>query len=423
MIQWFNATDEPLLLGHCLHVLLQQASEQHVDKTAVICGDVELTYGRLNTLANRVALSLVARGIGRGDLVGIALDRSVSLVVALLAVLKAGAAYVPIDPSFPADRIGHMIDDAQPKLVVVEASTREALSSCWRGACVDVDMEDMEEEEGGPRCSTRCRNLDVGVHADDLAYVIYTSGSTGKPKGVEISHGALCNLLLSVRRQLGWTATDRLLAVTTISFDIAALELFLPLLCGATTVVARAHETRDPRALLGLMRRHAITAMQATPATWTMLLDAGWTEEPRLARLLCGGDALPPPLAARLLPCADSVWNLYGPTEATVWASAWRVCPGQDVVIGRPLANYRLYVLGEDLAPVPLGGEGELYIAGAGLARGYRNKAEMTRSRFVENPFPEGGRLYRTGDLAHFAYPGNLTVIGRADGQVKVRGL
>ncbi|KAK4172239.1 hypothetical protein QBC36DRAFT_363297 [Triangularia setosa] len=428
LIKRFNATDEPLLLGHCLHDLLQQATEKHVNNTAVICGDVALTYGRLNALANRLARSLVARGIGCGDLVGIALHRSVNLVLALLAVLKAGAAYVPIDPAFPAERIRHMVDDAQPKLVIIEVNTQESLSSCWSGACLNVDVEDTEgQEDEKAQDGIRYNNINTDVVADDLAYVIYTSGSTGKPKGVEVSHSALSNHLLAVQRELGCTSADRLLAVTTISFDIAALELFLPLLCGATTVVAQMDEARDPSALLRLMRRHGITTMQATPATWTMLLEAGWqgsnnSESPPLTRLLCGGEGLPRRLADRLLLCAESVWNMYGPTEATVWASAWKVCSGQNVVIGRPIANYRLYVLGEDLSPVPLGCEGELYIGGAGLATGYRNKPDMTRSRFIDSPFPEGGRLYRTGDLARFEYPENLTVIGRADGQVKVHG-
>ncbi|KAF2469221.1 nonribosomal peptide synthetase 7 [Lindgomyces ingoldianus] len=416
IIGQFNATDDATTLGHCLHHLLQHAADSHLDKTALICADTELTYGGLNALANRFARVLVERGIGRGDFVGIALERSVDLVVVLLAVLKTGAAYVPIDPAFPADRISYMIDDARPKLIVVGASTQDALSS-WGGARLSID----EARDNMANSDAEKSNLEVDVRADDLAYVIYTSGSTGKPKGVEISHGALSNLLCSMQREPGCSGTDRLLAVTTISFDIAALELFLPLLCGAITVVAQAHEVKDPGAVLGLIQRHGITMMQGTPATWQMLLDAGWQGEPHLSKILCGGDALPRLLAERLLPCAGSVWNMYGPTEATVWASVWQVRQGQDIVIGRPIANYRLYVLGEDLSPVPLGCDGELYIGGAGLAKGYHNKPEMTRSRFLDNPFHEG-LLYCTGDLARFQYPETLSVLGRADGQVKVRG-
>ncbi|KZF26938.1 nonribosomal peptide synthetase 7 [Xylona heveae TC161] len=411
----FNATDDTTTLGHCLHHLLQHATDSHANKTALICGNTELSFEELNTLANRLAHVLVKQGIGRGDLVGVALDRSVDLIVVLLAVLKTGAAYVPIDPAFPRDRIRHMIDDAGPKLIIVGAGTHNALLP-WRELCFDIDeirdkMTNSDSDSG----------LEVDVHSDDLAYVIYTSGSTGKPKGVEISHGALANLLCSMRREPGCSETDRLLAVTTISFDIAALELFLPLLCCATAVVAQEHEVKDPGALLGLMKRHGITVMQGTPATWQMLLDAGWKGEPRLSKILCGGDALPRRMAERLLSCAESVWNMYGPTEATVWASIWKVRQGRDVVVGSPIANYRMYVLGEDLSPVPLGCEGELYIGGAGLARGYHNKPELTRSRFLDNPFHEG-HLYRTGDLARFETPERLRVLGRADGQVKIRG-
>jgi len=415
-IKQFNATDDTTKLGHCLHHLLQNATDSYSEKTALICGDRELTYRGLNTRANCFARVLEERGIGCGDLVGVALDRSVDLVVVLLAVLKTGAAFVPIDPAFPADRIGHMINDAGPKLVIVGASTQDALPF-WEGACLNMD----EARNNTANSDVEQRNLEANVRAEDLAYVIYTSGSTGKPKGVEISHGALCNLLYSMQREPGCSETDRLLAVTTISFDIALLELFLPLLCGATTVVAQTHNIKDPTALLGLIQHHGITMMQGTPATWQMLLEAGWQEDLRLSKILCGGDALPQRLAERLLPCAESVWNMYGPTETTVWASVWKVRQGQEVVIGRPIANYRLYVLGEDLSPVPPGSDGELYIGGAGLARGYHNKPEITRSRFLDDPFHKG-LLYRTGDIARFEDAERLNVLGRADGQVKIRG-
>jgi amino acid adenylation domain-containing protein len=420
VLEEFNATDDVSILGHCLHVLFQDAADKHGEKTAVICADIELNFRELNGLANRFARDFMGRGVGRGDLVGIALNRSVDLVAVLLAVLKTGAAYVPIDPAFPAERIGHMIDDAQPKLVVVEAITKEALSF-WRGPCLSID--ETRARASNADAETFGSNLGVEVEADDLAYLIYTSGSTGKPKGVEISHGALCNLLCAMKREPGCTGADRLLASTTISFDIAALELFMPLLSGAATIVAQTHESKNPSALMALMQRYAITIMQGTPSTWQMMLDAGWHGQPRLSKILCGGEALSRQLAERLLTCADSVWNLYGPTEATVWASVWRVQHGQDVVIGRPIANYRLYVLGEHLETVPLGSEGELYIGGAGLARGYHNMPKTTQSRFLQHHSPSGrGRLYRTGDLARFEDADSLSVIGRADGQVKIRG-
>ncbi|MGH3375173.1 MAG: amino acid adenylation domain-containing protein [Actinoallomurus sp.] len=413
LIEEFNATDDDTTLGHCLHRLYERAADLHSGNVALVCAGTELTYRELNEEANRLAHVLRDRGVGRGDLVGVALDRSIDLVVVLLAVMKTGAAYVPIDPNFPAERIRRMIDDADPKLVVTPASLPENLSA-WETRCLSVD-------EAGGDSDAGTHNLDVDVRAGDLAYVIYTSGSTGRPKGVEVSHDALGNFLSSMRRQPGCDEADRLLAVTTVSFDIAVLELFLPLLCGATTVIAQAHETIDAGALLGLMERHAITMMQGTPSTWQLLLDSGWRGEPGLVKILCGGEALPRSLADRLLACGDSVWNMYGPTETTVWSSVWQVREGGDVVVGAPIANTRLYVLGADLSPVPLGFPGELCIGGAGVARGYHDDPELTQSRFVDDPF-HAGTLYRTGDLARFAGPGQLSVLGRDDGQIKLRG-
>jgi polyketide synthase 12 len=413
LIEEFNATGDDTMLGQCLHQLYERAAGIHSDNVALVCGDTKLTYQELNADANRLAHVLMHQDVGRGDLVGVALDRSIDVVVALLAVMKTGAAYVPIDPSFPAERIRQMIDNADPKLVVTPATTPANLSA-WAARCLSID-------EARAHSNSNAHHPDVEVRADDLAYVIYTSGSTGNPKGVEISHDALCNFLCSMQQQPGCGEADRLLAVTTISFDIAVLELFLPLLCGATTVIAQGHETIDASALLELIKRHAITMMQSTPATWQLLLDSGWHGEPRLAKILCGGEALPRQLADRLLACGDSVWNMYGPTETTVWSSVWRVREDGDVAIGSPIANTQLYVLDEDLSPVPLGFPGELCIAGAGVARGYHEDPEHTRSRFVDNPF-HAGTLYRTGDLARFIEPGKLSVLGRTDGQVKLRG-
>ncbi|XP_014553644.1 hypothetical protein COCVIDRAFT_107135 [Bipolaris victoriae FI3] len=416
IIERYNDTLDTTILGHSLPRLLQNTAKRHHEKIAMICGEEKVTFGKLTTLATQLARILVNRGIRRGEVVGIALNRSIDLVVALLAVMKTGAAYMPIDPDFPTDRIRHMIEDASPILVIVGASTRLA-SQSWGCATLDLDETRHEMAES----KSQIGSINVNPKAEDLAYVIYTSGSTGKPKGVEISHGALSNFLCAMQREPGCAETDRLLAITTISFDIAALEVFLPLICGATMIMAQAHEVKDPEATLGLIRQHDVTMMQATPATWQMLLDAGWKGEPRLSRILCGGEALSRRLADRLLSCAESVWNMYGPTEATVWASIWKVYPGKDVVIGKPITNYRLYVLGESLEPVPLGSAGELYIGGVSLANGYRNMPEVTQSRFVRNPF-HSGLIYRTGDIAKFDGPDRLIVLGRADGQVKIRG-
>ncbi|EMD60240.1 polyketide synthase PKS15 [Bipolaris sorokiniana ND90Pr] len=416
IVERYNDTLDTTILGHSLPRLLQNTAERHCDKIAMICGDERVTFKTLTTLATQLTRVLVTRGIGRGEVVGIALDRSIDLVVALLAVMKTGAAYMPIDPGFPTDRIRHMIEDASPILVIAGASTRLA-SQSW--GCATLDLDETRDEMADSE--SQISSVDTEPKAEDLAYVIYTSGSTGKPKGVEISHGALSNFLCAMQQEPRCVETDRLLAITTISFDIAALEVFLPLLCGATMIMAQAHEIKDPEATLRLIQQHDITMMQATPATWQMLLDAGWKGDPRLSRILCGGEALSRRLADRLLLCAEAVWNMYGPTEATVWASIWRVFPGKDVVIGKPITNYRLYVLDESLDPVPFGCAGELYIGGVSLANGYRNMPEVTQSRFVQNPF-HSGLIYRTGDIAKFDGPDRLIVLGRADGQVKIRG-
>jgi reducing polyketide synthase SwnK len=409
----FNAADEPTMLGYTLHQFYERATDSHPHKTALICAEEQLTFQDLNTDANRLARILIDRGVERGNLVGVALERSVDLVVAFLAILKTGAAYLPIEPSMPAQRVSYMIDDARPKLVIVHYSTLAALSP-WKDLCLVMNSA-RDDSSANPS------NLEVNTQTENLAYVIYTSGSTGRPKGVEISHNSVCNLLLSMRREPGCMETDRLLAVTTASFDIAVLELFLPLFCGGMTVIAQAHQVIDGDALLRLMRQHAITMMQGTPAHWQLLLDSGWRGEPRLAKILCGGEALSRQLAERLLKCGDSVWNMYGPTETTVWSSVWKVREGEDIVIGKPIANTWLLVLDTDLSPLPIGVEGELYIGGAGVARGYRNKPELTKSRFIDNPFNEG-RLYRTGDLARFVTPEKLVLLGRADSQIKLRG-
>jgi reducing polyketide synthase SwnK len=409
----FNLTSDATTLGHTIPHLVERAAERYASKTAVICGGTELTYGELNARANHMARVLVRRDIGRGDLIGVVLNRSVELVVVLLAILKSGATYVPIAPDLPAERIRLMMDGSAPKLVVASASTSDALSS-WHGPRFDIEEAQFEEDVDSS-------NLSQDVQPEDLAYVLFTSGSTGKPKGVQVTHGAVGNFLLSMQRKPGCDETDRFLAAITISFDPAVLDLFVPLISGAIVVVAESHHIKDPRALLGLMQRHAITMMVATPTGWQILLESGWTGQPRLRRIICGGEGLPRRLADRLLDCSDEVWNMYGPTEATVVASCWNVQRDADVIIGSPVANSQLYVLDEELAPVPVGSSGELYIGGACLARGYLNNPEMTRTRFIDSPFDDG-RLYRTGDLASFLAPGQLSVIGRTDSQVKIRG-
>jgi amino acid adenylation domain-containing protein/thioester reductase-like protein len=415
VIEKYNLTKDDTTLGHTLNQLLEEAAQKYEANTAVICADVELSYGTLNNLANRFARHLVGQGIGRGDLVGVALERSVDLWIVLLAVLKSGAAYVPLDPAFPADRIKHILNNANPKLAIVSSATSNSLTA-WAGTVLDI--EQLWTSNGNEN------NLNLNIRKSDLAYVIYTSGSTGRPKGVEIPHEALSNTLLSLQRVTGCDETTRLLAITTVSFDMSVLEIFLPLLCGATIVIAQQHENKSVDSLYVLIRRYAISMMQGTPATWRMLLDYGWPDDvQQLTKILVGGEAVSRQLADRLLAICHygSVWNVYGPTEATVWASSWKLQPGEAVSIGKPLANYQLYVLDESRVPVSLGSIGELYIGGSSLARGYHDNLDLTRSCFVENPF-HGNLMYRTGDLACWSATGELAVLGRVDSQIKVRG-
>ena len=401
----------------CLPELLEPVIEKHSNKVAVVCGDTTLTFRELNLFANRLARALIQRGIGNGDLVGVALDRGVELIAVLLAVMKTGAAYVPIEPALPAERISHMMENACPKLVLTGANTLQAFTSLESVCCLSVDevLHTINLDSSGSS------NGDVAVESGDLAYVMYTSGSTGRPKGVEITHGGLTNLLLSMQKEPGCSETDRLLAITTVSFDMSVVDWFLPLFCGATIVIAQRQELTDMAALVGLMERHQITIMQGTPAIWQMLLDSGWNGQPRLNKILCAGEALPRALADRLLDCGDMMWNMYGVTEASVYSSIWRVCRDHDVIIGGPIANTYLYILDENMSPVPLGSSGELCIGGLGVGRGYHGNNPLSCARFPNNPF-HPGLMYRTGDVARFTAPGAVSHMGRMDGQVKIRG-
>lgn len=420
LMEVFNATVDDTALGHCLHRLFEQAAGSYANNTAVICGDQELSYRRLDVLANHLSYILGRRHIAHGDIVAVALDRSVDLVVALLAVLKAGAAFLPIDISFPPERIRIIIQDANPKLVVTRATMMDAFSS-WKDMCLNIN-EALYSTSPTNSVVAEGGTQQVDAKTEDLAYIVYTSGSTGKPKGVEITHGALCNILCSFRRIPGCNEADRLLAVTTISFDMAVLELFLPLICGATTVMTQADEARDAGALVRLMTHHGITIMQGTPPIWQMMVDSGWRGTPRLGKIFSGGDKLSRGLANKLLTCSGSVWNMYGPTETTIYTNIWRVEEDGEILIGTPIANTQAYVLNEDLSSVPIGYPGEIYIGGACLSSGYHNNPELSQARFIDNPFRPGCRLYRTGDIACFRGPGKLAIMGRTDELVKVRG-
>ncbi|HME08081.1 MAG TPA: amino acid adenylation domain-containing protein, partial [Bryobacteraceae bacterium] len=366
--------------------------------TAVRFGSETLTYAELDQRSNQLAHWLLRQGVGNGTLAGISLEPSLDMPVAVLAVLKTGGAYVPLDPNYPQERLDLIRQDA--------------------GLTVTLGVENWPRFDGESDSDLPAQD------PDRLAYVIYTSGSTGVPKGVEISHRALVNFLWSMQRQPGISPQDKLLAVTTLSFDIAGLELLLPLTVGAEVVIASRDARRDGRALVQLIETAGITLMQATPTTWKLMLDAGWTGSPNL-KALCGGEELTRDLANELVRRTASLWNMYGPTETTIWSTCEHVTAGEGPVsIGRPIANTLLYVLDTQGRPAPLGVPGELYIGGDGLARGYHNRAELTAEKFFLNPFLRNtsARLYRTGDLVRYLPDGRLICLGRLDNQVKIRG-
>jgi amino acid adenylation domain-containing protein len=399
------------------HRWIEQQSERAPGAVSVVCGELSLTYAELNARANRLARRLRALGVGPEVLVGLCTGRSATMVVGLLAILKAGGAYVPLDPAYPGERIAFMLEDAEVSVLVTEEKLRDQLPSGEaRVVYLDSECEGSEPESSA--------NLEGGASAGNLAYVIYTSGSTGKPKGVQITHRALSNLLQSMRRILEISEQDALLAVTTLSFDIAALEIFLPLIVGGRVELVDREVAVDGGRLVERLQNPEVTYLQATPATWRMLLEAGWQGKPGL-KMLCGGEALPRALADRLVDKGAALWNVYGPTETTIWSSACRVEVGEaPISIGRPIANTQFYVLDQRMRAVPVGVIGELYIGGMGLARGYRDRAGLTAERFVPDPFGTtlGGRLYRTGDLARWRGDGALECLGRVDHQVKIRG-
>jgi amino acid adenylation domain-containing protein/thioester reductase-like protein len=413
--------DQPCNL---IHQLLENQALQTPDAIAVTFQDEQLTYQELNQKANQVAHYLQSLGVKPETFVGVCIERSLEMVVALLGVLKAGGAYIPLDPSYPSDRIAFMIEDSSLPIILTKQAQLENLSQ--ESAQIVVLENEWEIIE---RYSSK--NPISNVATDNVAYTIYTSGSTGKPKGVQILHGTVVNLLESMRQEPGLTAQDTILAVITISFDMSIPEIFLPLGVGAKIVVASAQEVSDGLLLAEAIEKSGATVMQATPATWRLLLATGWGGNQQL-KILCGGEAMTRNLADQLLERCLSLWNMYGPTETTVYSAVYQVQPGNDTIsIGHPVANTQIYMIdqqcrrkGDVLKQVATGQSGELHIGGDGLARGYLNRLEMTDERFVPDPFSNkpGARLYKTGDLARFLPDGSIQYIGRMDNQVKIRG-
>ncbi|MFE6373259.1 non-ribosomal peptide synthetase DhbF [Bacillus subtilis] len=390
------------------------------ERIALMCDDIQVNYRKLNEEANRLARLLIEKGIGPEQFVALALPRSPEMVASMLGVLKTGAAYLPLDPEFPADRISYMLEDAKPSCII---TTEEIAASLPDNLAVpELVLDQAVTQEIIKRYSPE--NPDVSVSLDHPAYIIYTSGSTGRPKGVVVTQKSLSNFLLSMKEAFSLGEEDRVLAVTTVAFDISALELYLPLISGARIVIARKETIREPHALAQMIENFDINIMQATPTLWHALV----TSEPeklRGLRVLVGGEALPSGLLQALQDLHCSVTNLYGPTETTIWSAAAFLEEGLKGVppIGKPIWNTQVYVLDNGLQPVPPGVVGELYIAGTGLARGYFHRPDLTAERFVADPYgPPGTRMYRTGDQARWRADGSLDYIGRADHQIKIRG-
>lgn len=423
VLKEWNATAVDYGESTCIHSLFEAQAAQTPQATALIFPqagqDQRLTYAELNTRANQLAHRLRSLGVGPDVLVGIAAERSIEMVVGLLGILKAGGAYVPLDPDYPAERLNYMMADSGIGLLLTQERLQASLS-----IPAGVRVVYLDEEPGADRHQESGENPPLITCPDNLAYVIYTSGSTGKPKGVAVAHRSVTNLLFSMTEQLGMSTHDRMLGLTSLSFDIAALELYLPLISGAAIALLDSGASRDPQVIIETARRTGTTLIQATPSTWKMLVE---TEEAVLfsrCRLLAGGEALPDQLAEALLQRSDRFWNVYGPTETTIWSAAYcldRTC--RQPYLGKPLANTAIHILDHALCPQPAGVIGELYIGGIGLARGYHGRPGLTAERFIPDPYGEvGSRMYRTGDLARYWSDGVIEYIGRIDHQMKIRG-
>ncbi len=415
LVAW-NQTASEYPRDRCVHELFEEQAQRTPDRVAIVFERRWMTYRELNEQADRIARQLSLLGVGPDERVGLHVERSLEMVVGLLGILKAGGAYVPLDPNYPQDRLAFILDDARPRVLLTQQSLRDRL----RPVNADVlCLDDLPVGEIGAEHARPERKL----QASDLAYVLYTSGSTGQPKGVQIPHRALVNFLKAMEHEPGITDEDKLLSVTSLSFDIAGLELLLPLMVGAQVTIAPSDVAADGFRLASLMKTCGATVMQATPGTWRLLLAAGWEGSQDL-KILCGGEAWSAELARALSARCASLWNMYGPTETTVWSSALRIEANQPVLIGPPIANTTFYVLDAFGQPVPIGVAGELHIGGDGLARGYLNRPDLTQERFIADPFRDepGARMYKTGDRVRQCPDGRIEFLGRLDQQVKISG-
>jgi len=394
--------------------LFKESSSKYANKTALSFNNENLSYAQIANQANSLATLLIEEGVKQGDIVAIATERSAKMLISLLAIMKAGAAYLPLDPEYPQDRIEFMLSDADAKTILLSKKYQHA----YQTTAKKLIIEDL-----WPKLKTT-REVTIPVSVIDVAYILYTSGSTGKPKGVQITHQNLANFLTSMQIQPGITEKDCLLAITTISFDIAGLELFLPLIAGAEIILATTEATKDGRLLLSILEEQPVTIMQATPSTWQMMLDSGWKKQLPI-KVLSGGEALSKDLAEKLLNLSKQLWNMYGPTETTIWSTIKEILPNQEnLTIGKAIQNTQIFIVNDQNKPLAVNEVGEICIGGNGVAKGYLNRRELTDEKFI-NHFENdktNSKLYKTGDLGKILANGEILCLGRIDQQVKIRG-
>ncbi|NRF38223.1 non-ribosomal peptide synthetase [Pedobacter foliorum] len=407
--------DLALTSDKTLTAFIDEIANKYGNKVAISFKDATIDYKSLIEKSNQLASLLAEKGIGIGDVVGLSIDRSLEMIVSLIGILKSGATYLPLDPEYPIERVEFMLNDSSAKVLLTSTAYKERYQTAAREIVI---------EEIWPLLGNYNKISPKQPDINSLAYILYTSGSTGRPKGVKISHRNLMNFLSSMTNSPGIDFNDRLLAITTISFDIAGLELYLPLICGAEVIIADSEQVKDGRLLLNLMQEKSITIMQATPSSWQMIIDSGWNQKYQL-KVLTGGEALPKELATQLLDLSSQVWNMYGPTETTIWSSIKQVQSTDKLItIGAPIRQTQIYILDENLNQLPPLEVGEIYIGGEGVASGYLNRPELTNEKFIADPFSTktGAKLYGTGDLGKLLENGEFQCLGRIDQQVKIRG-
>lgn len=419
VIHEWNDTKQKYPSDKCVYDLFMDQVKQTPDAVAIVFEDQKMTYRDLDDKSTKLAVYLQSLGVKKNSLVGISTQRSFDMMVGLLGILKAGGAYIPLDPLYPKERLEYMIDNSNINIIISHSSIRKKIGELFEDRLLVVSLDEQWEEI--EKKTEHGNELKKISGPDDLAYVLYTSGSTGKPKGVMIPHKALTNFLIQMAKSPGLTKNDRLLAITTFCFDISGLELYLPLLNGATCYLLSDEKQKNLEKLKEEIERIRPTIMQATPATWNALFKVGFKNKEKM-KILCGGEALPEKLKKLFMDSDSEVWNMFGPTETTIWSTMKRITRDEPVTIGKPIANTQLYVLNNEEKPVPIGVPGELYIGGDGLAKGYLFRDDLTNERFVKNPFNEGTRLYRTGDIVKWLDNGEIEYLGRADNQVKIRG-